>query len=278
MRTLIFALTLISSCAFSQTPLIKILSEELDRNFTDLKQKGEPPPYFMGYEVAENNVDTMSASEGSIDDENHNHTRYLDVTIRVGTPAFDNYHLSGGQRPRFTSATSLALPDDEDSIRRAVWLATDRVYRSASQRLDPHAAGRMKSCGRQHLIRRTIFQREEPQVFSSDPPKLNRPRLRGSSVCANCRASFQSIRARSIPASRSKAVELMQTLVTTEGTRLYFGRPFARIIIYARGKSPDGMDLQTFESFESDDASKLPSDAQILEAVRKAGANLMSNT
>jgi predicted Zn-dependent protease len=34
------------------------------------------------------------------------------------------------------------------------------------------------------------------------------------------------------------------------------------------------MDLQTMESFETDDPSKLPSDGQILEAVKKAGANL----
>ncbi|MEI9815316.1 MAG: hypothetical protein WDO18_22885 [Acidobacteriota bacterium] len=64
---------------------------------------------------------------------------------------------------------------------------------------------------------------------------------------------------------------LTQTLVTTEGTRLLHGRPFARLIIFAAGKAVDGMDLQTMESFETDDPSKLPSDAQILEAVKKAG-------
>jgi TldD protein len=63
-------------------------------------------------------------------------------------------------------------------------------------------------------------------------------------------------------------------LVTSEGTKLLHGRPFARLIIFARGKAADGMDLQTMESFESDDASKLPSDTEILAAVRKAGANL----
>ena len=70
--------------------------------------------------------------------------------------------------------------------------------------------------------------------------------------------------------------KLTQTLVTTEGTKLLHGRPFARLIIFARGKASDGMDLQTMESFESDDASKLPSDAEILNAVKKAGANLTS--
>ena len=84
MRTILIALALITGSAFAQSSLIKVLSEELDRNFSYLKQNGQPPPYFMGYEVAENDTDVISASEGSIQQENHSHTRYLDVTVRVG--------------------------------------------------------------------------------------------------------------------------------------------------------------------------------------------------
>src|SRR6185437_8713707 len=60
----------------------------------------------------------------------------------------------------------------------------------------------------------------------------------------------------------------------TEGTRLEQGRLFARIIMTARGKAADGMDLSTMESFEADDPSKLPKDAEILAAVERAGKNL----
>jgi predicted Zn-dependent protease len=45
-------------------------------------------------------------------------------------------------------------------------------------------------------------------------------------------------------------------------------------MITARGKAADGMDLSTSETFEADDPSKLPSDAQILAAVQKVGADL----
>ena len=65
-----------------------------------------------------------------------------------------------------------------------------------------------------------------------------------------------------------------KTLVTTEGTRVEHGRLFARLMITARGKASDGMDLSTMETFESDDPSKLPKDAQILAALEKAGKNL----
>ena len=66
----------------------------------------------------------------------------------------------------------------------------------------------------------------------------------------------------------------MTTLVTSEGTRVETGRLFARLMISARGKASDGMDLGSMETFETGDPSTLPKDAQILEAVARAGKNL----
>jgi len=124
----------------------------------------------MGYEVAENDQDVIVASEGSIDQQNHNHARYLDVTIRVGSPAFDNYRVSQGQRPRFTSATPVALADDSDSIRRTVWLATDKVYRAASQRLlRLQSDEKLRSAA---LDSSDDFSKEEAQVYASEPPQV----------------------------------------------------------------------------------------------------------
>lgn len=273
MRTLIVALTLTSGCVFAQTPLTKILTEELNRNFSSLKEKGDPAPYFMGYAVAENQTDTISASEGSIDDRSTSRSRYLDVTIRVGSPKFDNYHLSAGQRPRFTSATAVALADDEDSIRRTVWLATDRVYRGASQRfIRLQADEKLRTAS---LDSSDDFSSEEAEAFTDKVPQVKFDADSWAERLRKLSAEFSKY-----PGALNSTVQLQsnvltQTLVTTEGSSLSFGRPFARIVVYARGKSADGMDLQTMESFESDDPAKLPSDAEILEAVKKAGANLM---
>ena len=133
-RTLIvFALA--GALAQAQSPLVKILSDELDRNFSVLKQKGDPPPYFMGYEVTDDQGQVITASRGSLDTDNHAHRRSLDVTVRVGGPQFDNYRKVGNDRPRFTPGSAIALTDNPVAIRQSVWLATDRVYRAASNRL-----------------------------------------------------------------------------------------------------------------------------------------------
>ena len=67
MRSLTALFALVSSCACAQTPLVKILSDELDRNFTILKQKGDPPPYFMSYEVTSTDSYVLVASRGSLE-------------------------------------------------------------------------------------------------------------------------------------------------------------------------------------------------------------------
>ncbi len=73
-RTLI-ALVLGISYASAQAPLTRILASELDRNFTILKKKGDPPPYFMAYEVTETESDVLSASRGALVGQNHAHIR-----------------------------------------------------------------------------------------------------------------------------------------------------------------------------------------------------------
>ena len=128
-------LALAASCASAQSPLIDILTGELNRNFAALKEKGSPAPYFMGYSVTESDSYVLSASDGAISGQNQGRARLLDITVRVGSPKFDNYRRVNGQIPNFTSTTTIALDDDPLAIRQAVWLATDRVYRSASQRL-----------------------------------------------------------------------------------------------------------------------------------------------
>lgn len=272
MRTLILAFTFVSGCALAQSPLIQVLSEELDRNFNYLKQNAQPAPYFMGYEVAENDTDILVASEGSIDNQTHSHTRYLDVTVRVGSPELDNYRVSQGQRPRFTTATPIALSDDPDAIRRTVWLATDRVFRAASTRMIRlQADEKLRTAA---LDKSNDFSQEEAQVFVSETPQVKFDAAEWAARLKRLSASFSQFPGALNSAVQLESRRLTQTLVTTEGTRLQFGRPFARLIIIARGKASDGMDLQTMESFESDDPSKLPSDKDILAAVQKAGANL----
>ena len=43
------------------------MAEELSRNFDILKQKADPPPYFLSYEVTETDYATIAGTLGAID-------------------------------------------------------------------------------------------------------------------------------------------------------------------------------------------------------------------
>src|SRR5262249_5267749 len=209
-------------------------------------------PYFMAYEVSENESDTMEASQGSLQSQSHDRGRYLDVTVRVGARQFDNYRMVGNQnRPRFTAATSIALEDNPASIRQTVWLATDRTYRAASQRLIQLKAD--EKLRAQAEDGSDDFDVEKPEVFASAPAKIKFNANEWAARLRKLSAEFSQF-----PGALNSSIQLQSelvttTLVNTEGSRLQHGRPFARLIIVATGKAADGMDLSTMESFETDD-------------------------
>ena len=193
MRKICF-LTLFSTCVFAQSPLTKILTTELDRNYSVLKQKSDPAPYFMAYSVTETETNTVLASEGAITGQTQRRNRLLDITVRVGTPKFDNYRRINGQIPRFTVTTPIALDDNEAAIRQAAWLATDRVYRNSSQRLiQIKADEKLRAAADDDS---DDFSKEDPQVFYAPIPALKFNAAEWDARLRKLSANFTSIRAR----------------------------------------------------------------------------------
>jgi TldD protein len=258
--------------ANAQSPLTKILSSELERNFTILKQKGDAPPYFMAYEVTETEGDALEASRGALDGENHTHLRQLDVTVRTGDPKFDNYRVVNGARPRFTNGAAIALDDNPAAIKQSIWLATDRVYRGASQQLI-----RLKSDEKLRAAPQDgsdDFSKEEKQVYYGPTPNL---KFNSADWAARLRKLSHDFTKYPGALNSDVIVETQRvstTFVNTDGTQIEQSRLFTRLMVTANGKASDGMDLSTMESFDVDDPSKLPKDAEILAAVEKAGTNL----
>lgn len=253
------------------TSLIQILTQELERNFRILKEKADPPPYFISYSVIESDRQVLVASRGTLILQNRNHGRHLDVSVRVGSPKLDNYHRIAGERPHFTSGVAISLEDNPASIRNRLWLETDRVYRAAAQRL---------------ITLKTSTQvkldaADSSDDFSTEEPSVYSERLAGLSVSAdwNTRLRKLSLLFTKHPAVVSGSVTLMaqrenRWLVSSEGARIQFGRGYARLAIAAQGKAADGMTLETTEIFDAENDSRLPKDASLAQAVESVAADL----
>ena len=115
--------------------LLDTMTQELQRNFQTLKQKGDPAPYFLAYEITDLATHEVGATLGVLNTTQDSHGRFLDVTVRVGDPKLDNYRRARGERIQFTSGTPVAIEDVPAAMRPRMWLETDRVYHAAADRL-----------------------------------------------------------------------------------------------------------------------------------------------
>jgi TldD protein len=262
----------LSPYARAQSPLTKILLDELTRNFTILKQQGDPPPYFMGYAVTETESDVVESSGGSVDEENHSHVRDLDVTVRTGDASFDNYRRAGNDQPRLSTGALLALDDNPAAIKRTLWLNTDKAYRAAARRLIQLKSDEGLRAAPQDAS--GDFSTAPVQTSFSAAPKLKFNTAEWEARLRKLSAEFNNYPGALNTNVSVEAQRISETLVTTEGTQIEQGRLFTRLMITANGKASDGMDLSTLESFEAEDPAKLPKDADILAAVQKSGALL----
>jgi TldD protein len=267
--TLVLALPLAAAPAPS---LLDILSDELQRNFTVLKQKADPPPYYMDYTVTDEESQSVTAMMGALTSQSKNRLRYLDITLRVGAPQLDNYHQVNGQRGRFTRGDVLPIDDVPDAIRRKVWLDTDLTYRLASRRLIEIKSNQETKV--KEADSSADFSSEPPSVYQEPPPAMGAvdnewvKRVRKWSADA---ANSPDVLYSYVSLS---AQRISKYMVSTDGTRLLHGRDFANLSIEARGKATDGMDLMALEDFQASDPAHLPPPAVIDAAASRVAGNL----
>jgi len=252
--------------------MLDILSDELQRNVTILKQKADPPPYYMDYTVTDDQSQSLSATLGTIDSRSNLHRRFLDITLRVGTPQLDNYHSIDGKRGQYKQGEMIPLDDVPDAIRRKVWLDTDRTYKLAARRLIEIKSNQEVKV--KDADSSADFSSEPPSVYQEPPPPIGKindewvQRVRKWSADVS---DYPDVLYSNISLS---AQRISKYMVSTEGTRLLHGRNFVSLSIVARGKATDGMDLVALEDYQAADLAHLPPPAEIEAAAKRVGRSL----
>ncbi len=243
-----------------------ILASELNREFTALKAKADPPPYYMAYEATEEQTDSATATLGALVDDTHSHNRGVDTTIRVGSPKFDNYHPLKGARGQFTKFVILSVDDDPDEITRQLWAETDHVYRNASRRL-------LQLKTDQQLIAEQAtndadFSSEPPQTYSQLPEQYAYDHQAWDKRVRKWSAEFKDHPAVMGSEVTFRAQHEIRTFVNTEGTSIQLGMNLFRIEISGGSVASDGMELSDFTSIEVADPAHIPDDKIVNKRVK----------
>jgi predicted Zn-dependent protease len=250
-------------------PILGLLQTELRRNF-DILRKESTPAYFIGYTVHDERASQIIASFGAIERSDESRGRFASVEVRVGDYSLDNTHPirgeGGGGGPGRGGRISLPLTDDPKPAQLALWRATDRAFKSATEaltRVRTNVASKI-----QEGDPAADFSREQPQVQSGPPVSYNLNMREWEGRLRRISAPFADdplIFASSVSLTVQSA---NRYYTNSEGSQLATGDVHYRIFIQAATKADDGMELPLYNSYFSRSLEGLPDEKRLLADAR----------
>lgn len=258
----------------TKSVVLVALEEELQRAQKLLKEKGDPAPYLISYQVTDTTSHAIGAQYGAIVTSGSNRVRLLDVDVRVGDYQLDNTHRSAQGRGG-SSAIPITVEDDKDALKSIIWVDTDRKYRAAVERLMQIKTNQQIKVEEED--KSPDFSRETPQqaiMPPAAPITLDRvgweKRIKEYSAMFN---KYPDILESSVSLTADSTTKYT---ANTEGTLIQHGNTHSRIMIVARTKAEDGMELYRHETFDAVTPDRLPSDATIRAAIEQMSKDLIA--
>ncbi|MCO6439456.1 MAG: TldD/PmbA family protein [Phycisphaerae bacterium] len=251
--------------------LLKTLEEELTYAMEHLKTPDGTRPYFLAYTVTDSQRMSISAELGALTDETESHGRLLDVDVRVGDHKVDNTHKIRGGMMGFDPSdfmgrepTPLSLSGDPVAIKQALWLATDRGFKSAVKKYQRVLTNLKTKVEEEDQA--DDFSKEEPQVYSEPEASLAVDKSAWTD-----RLRRVSEIAKRYPLIYDSQVSLTagaenHFLVNSEGTRIQHGLKYLRVLVQAGTKAEDGMELSQSHIFSAASIKGLPTEEALAEA------------
>jgi TldD protein len=235
------------------------------------------PPYYLAYEVTLRRELTIGASLGALVASDDDVQRTLDVDLRVGSYEVDNTRRLRGERRGLlvgyeSSSAALPLDDDGAAIRAAIWLATDRRYKSALAELVKVKANQAIMVAREDDS--PDFSREPVFTYVEPPSRLEvhvsewQERLREYSRAFRDQADIQFSQV------QLEAEAQTRGFVSSEGSLVQTAGSHAQIRILASTTADDGMELSRSESLDAPSVDELPDPNVVRERVARVMTDL----
>lgn len=253
--------------------LIRILAEELNYSMEHLTTDDGLKPYYLSYSLTDQHSWSVRAELGALYGEQENRRRALDVDLRVGDYNLDNTRqLRGSGRGRgssrpLTVSSLISTDEHERAIKHTLWLTTDRAFKAGIENYKRVLTNQKTQVEEENDV--DDFSREEPSVNEGELAKividknLWKDRIRRiSRLARNQPLIYDS----SVSVS---AIANNRHMVTSEGTRLVFGKNLFRVVVSASTKAEDGMDLEQTFLFNASVEAGLPSETRVQEAFQR---------
>ena len=242
------------------------LEEEMDRSLNDLKLDIFGPPYFLSYQVKDYQKVKINATYGAILKSDSNRFRNLFVEARVGDYKSDS---APTDLAHSGSANYVPLPVENDlgALKRAIWLATDRIYKVTAlnylrkkgrniQRVDLEHIDDFTG-GEKNIYAETV---NENDTFSEHIPQWQNLVRKASALFKGQKEIISS----RVDFSAQKTIRIY---LNSEKTEIVDQSTMFGITISARSKSEDGMDLFDRNTISFKNLNDFPSEKLLREKV-----------
>ena len=252
------------------SPVLQAMKAELARSMETFKSQPKPP-YFISYEITDDQTVSVNGSFGKITFSAADHRRLLDIDLRVGDYHLDNTHRISGAFPDFSgllnqfSLIPMPIEDGPLAIRSAIWYSTDQSYKAVVEQLtkvktnvEVQVAAEDKS---------DDFSREPAQKYYEVAAALEADRHAWEEKIRKYTVPFAAYG--NIYEANAEFLADVETrwYVKSDGSEIQVSKPFYRLFISAFTKADDGMELPRYESYFGIRPEDLPEDAIVLKAV-----------
>jgi TldD protein len=256
---------------YAQDTVIRIISDELNREFRRLGKENYPP-YYLSYRVDEIYSTTIESTFGSLTRSDDYRGRILTTTVKVGSYELDNTHeLKDGFNINNTShsfGTIFPVDNNENALRQAIWRVTDRAYKNAVSSYTI-----IKNTLKNDTVKHTGDFSKEPAVNYYEPPpgeneyKLNKTEW--ETKIKNFSKPFLEECEIIVGKASVTFITERKYFISSEGSKIAQNKNYSRLQIFARIKADDGSLLPLYKSYYAFSPSDLPGDAEIMEDVKQ---------
>lgn len=256
--------------ALDKDPAVLAMKDEMARTMAKLELPGSPKPYFVSYLLWDQRSAYADASLGALLSSSEGPRRYIDIDLRVGSPAFDNSNLAQS----FGSRNSVSITDDDDygSIRHDLWLWTDSAYKEAIESLEhKQAVAKAENKSDDDI---GSFSAETPthivETSATKPLDLARMETLAKKLSAVFRKNPDAYRG----AVRVSGFTGKRVFMSSEGTLSAQTQGRITVVITCDTQAADGMMLHDALRFQAASLDELPSEAEMVAQIEKMSQGL----
>ncbi len=247
--------------------ILRAMRDELDRSRQlRVVGGGDEVPYFIQYMLSDIENFRINAVLGAAVSVSHNRVRVPDVQVRVGSYDFDNTgHIFSGIYTGSRYDGAWPLDDSYQNIREALWLETDRAYKTALESMSRKRAALKNASNTSDKL--GDFSKADPvkNIGKVAHGKFDQPAWQGRIVkLSGIFGAYPEVVSSYVD---FQELEGATYIMNNEGTAIRYSDDVTMLQAKAEAQAPDGMVVRDAVSLQELSIDKMPSEAEIQKAV-----------